>query len=95
MDTINQNIIVHVAEFIKDRFYFTTIVEKKRPKISVTHHYFSTDEEFIYNNFYADFGPLNLAMVYRYYCKVNKKLKVSNYFPNFDSCIFPSPLNCK
>ncbi|XP_073906998.1 dual specificity protein phosphatase CDC14A isoform X2 [Castor canadensis] len=25
--------------------------------------------------FYADFGPLNLAMVYRYCCKLNKKLK--------------------
>lgn len=28
------------------------------------------------NSFYADFGPLNLAMVYRYCCKLNKKLKV-------------------
>lgn len=28
-------------------------------------------------SFYADFGPLNLAMVYRYCCKLNKKLKVS------------------
>uniref|UniRef100_A0A8C2Z1P0 protein-tyrosine-phosphatase n=1 Tax=Cyclopterus lumpus TaxID=8103 RepID=A0A8C2Z1P0_CYCLU len=26
-------------------------------------------------NFYADFGPLNLAMLYRYCCKLNKKLK--------------------
>ncbi|KAF3817911.1 hypothetical protein GH733_013760 [Mirounga leonina] len=28
------------------------------------------------SSFYADFGPLNLAMVYRYCCKINKKLKV-------------------
>jgi hypothetical protein len=34
------------------------------------------DDEFIYENFYADFGPLNLAMLYRYCNKVNKKLKV-------------------
>ncbi|TSS97521.1 Dual specificity protein phosphatase CDC14AB [Bagarius yarrelli] len=27
------------------------------------------------NTFYADFGPLNLAMLYRYGCKLNKKLK--------------------
>lgn len=27
-------------------------------------------------SFYADFGPVNLAMVYRYCCKLNKKLKV-------------------
>uniref|UniRef100_A0A3B5A264 protein-tyrosine-phosphatase n=1 Tax=Stegastes partitus TaxID=144197 RepID=A0A3B5A264_9TELE len=26
-------------------------------------------------HFYADFGPLNLAMLYRYCCKLNKKLK--------------------
>ncbi|KAJ8305588.1 hypothetical protein KUTeg_016133 [Tegillarca granosa] len=26
--------------------------------------------------FYADFGPLNLAHLYRYCCKLNKKLKV-------------------
>ncbi|GIX89874.1 dual specificity protein phosphatase CDC14A [Caerostris darwini] len=57
------------------RLYFTTIQDKKRPKISVTHHYFCIDEELVYNSFYADFGPLNLAMVYRYYCKLNKKLK--------------------
>uniref|UniRef100_A0A3P9P346 protein-tyrosine-phosphatase n=1 Tax=Poecilia reticulata TaxID=8081 RepID=A0A3P9P346_POERE len=38
-------------------------------------HFFSTDEEFIYESFYADFGPLNLAMLYKYCCKLNKKLK--------------------
>uniref|UniRef100_A0A673BB80 Dual specificity/tyrosine protein phosphatase N-terminal domain-containing protein n=1 Tax=Sphaeramia orbicularis TaxID=375764 RepID=A0A673BB80_9TELE len=26
-------------------------------------------------SFYTDFGPLNLAMLYRYCCKLNKKLK--------------------
>jgi len=26
--------------------------------------------------FYEDFGPLNLAMVYRYCCRLNRKLKV-------------------
>uniref|UniRef100_A0A8C0UPG2 protein-tyrosine-phosphatase n=1 Tax=Cyanistes caeruleus TaxID=156563 RepID=A0A8C0UPG2_CYACU len=38
-------------------------------------HYFCIDDELVYENFYADFGPLNLAMVYRYCCKLNKKLK--------------------
>lgn len=27
-------------------------------------------------SFYADFGPLNLAMFYRFCCKLTKKLKV-------------------
>lgn len=31
----------------------------------------------LFHSFYADFGPLNLAMLYRYCCKLNKKLKVS------------------
>lgn len=29
-------------------------------------------------SFYADFGPLNLAMLYRYCCRLYKKLKVRN-----------------
>ncbi|KAM9720327.1 dual specificity protein phosphatase CDC14AB-like isoform 2-T2 [Menidia menidia] len=61
------------SEFIKDRLYFATL--RVKPKTSANTHYFSTDEEFIYESFYADFGPLNLAMLYRYCCKLNKKLK--------------------
>uniref|UniRef100_A0A8V0ZU24 protein-tyrosine-phosphatase n=1 Tax=Gallus gallus TaxID=9031 RepID=A0A8V0ZU24_CHICK len=42
-------------------------------------------------HFYADFGPLNLAMLYRYCCKLNKKLKYFSlsrkkivYYTSFD-----------
>ncbi|TRY94407.1 hypothetical protein DNTS_027946 [Danionella cerebrum] len=58
---------------IGDRLYFATL--RSKPKSTANTHYFSTDEEFVYENFYADFGPLNLAMLYRYCCKLNKKLK--------------------
>ncbi|XP_034744447.1 cell division cycle 14Aa [Etheostoma cragini] len=61
------------SEFIKDRLYFTTL--RVKPKNTANTHYFSVDEEFVYESFYADFGPLNLAMLYRYCCKVNNKLK--------------------
>ncbi|XP_030630119.1 cell division cycle 14Aa [Chanos chanos] len=61
------------TEFIKDRLYFATL--RGKPKSTANAHYFCTDDEFIYENFYADFGPLNLAMLYRYCCKLNKKLK--------------------
>ncbi|XP_037530363.1 dual specificity protein phosphatase CDC14AB [Nematolebias whitei] len=61
------------AEFIKDRLYFATL--RSKPKSTANTHYFCTDDEFVYENFYADFGPLNLAMLYRYCCKLNKKLK--------------------
>ncbi|AWP04637.1 putative dual specificity protein phosphatase CDC14A-like [Scophthalmus maximus] len=56
-----------------DRLYFATL--RVKPKNTANTHYFSTDEEFIYESFYADFGPLNLAMLYRYCCQLNKKLK--------------------
>lgn len=48
-----------------------------KPKSTANTHYFSVDDELVYENFYADFGPLNLAMLYRYCQKLNKKLKVS------------------
>ncbi|XP_027406061.1 dual specificity protein phosphatase CDC14B isoform X4 [Bos indicus x Bos taurus] len=57
----------------KDRLCFAILFS--RPKSSSNVHYFSIDNELEYENFYADFGPLNLAMVYRYCCKINKKLK--------------------
>ncbi|XP_007254123.4 dual specificity protein phosphatase CDC14B isoform X3 [Astyanax mexicanus] len=60
-------------EFIKDQLYFAVL----KQKIRSTHerHCFCIDEELSYENFYADFGPLNLAMFYRFCCKLNKKLK--------------------
>ncbi|KAF1390990.1 hypothetical protein PFLUV_G00063880 [Perca fluviatilis] len=63
------------AQLIKERLYFATL--RSKPKSTANTHYFCTDDEFIYENFYSDFGPLNLAMLYRYCCKLNKKLKVS------------------
>ncbi|KFO26888.1 Dual specificity protein phosphatase CDC14A [Fukomys damarensis] len=65
--------LIGACEFMKDRLYFATL--RNRPKSTVHTHYFSIDEELVYENFYADFGPLNLAMMYRYCCKLNKKLK--------------------
>lgn len=64
------------CEIIKDRLYFTIhpVVSCKSAHV----HYFCIDSEFVYANFFADFGPLNLAMLYRYCVKVNKKLKTIN-----------------
>ncbi|XP_074935491.1 dual specificity protein phosphatase CDC14B isoform X3 [Phalacrocorax aristotelis] len=57
-----------------DRLYFAILCQKPKSGAANT-HYFCIDDELVYENFYADFGPLNLAMVYRYCCKLNKKLK--------------------
>ena len=37
-------------------------------------HYFSIDTEYVYWNFFLDFGPLNLGHLYRYCQKLNDKL---------------------
>ncbi|XP_051480638.1 dual specificity protein phosphatase CDC14A isoform X3 [Apus apus] len=81
--------LVGASEFVKDRLYFATL--RNKPKSTVNTHYFCTDEELVYENFYGDFGPLNLAMLYRYCCKLNKKLKYFSlsrkkivYYTSFD-----------
>jgi cell division cycle 14 len=68
-----ENEVISACELIKDRLYFATL--KSKPKSTAHTHYFCVDDELLYENFYADFGPLNLAHIYRYSCKVNKKLK--------------------
>ncbi|XP_068078994.1 dual specificity protein phosphatase CDC14B isoform X4 [Danio rerio] len=60
-------------EFIKDQLYFALLHQKVRS--TPDRHCFCIDEELSYENFYADFGPLNLAMLYRFCCKLKKKLK--------------------
>ncbi|XP_028269135.1 dual specificity protein phosphatase CDC14B isoform X4 [Parambassis ranga] len=60
-------------EFIKDQLYFAIL--RQKIKSSAERHCFCIDEELAYENFYADFGPLNLAMFYRFCCKLTKKLK--------------------
>ncbi|XP_045581228.1 dual specificity protein phosphatase CDC14A isoform X2 [Procambarus clarkii] len=68
-------VLVCAAEYIKDRLYFVTLRTSGRPRSTANTHYFTIDDELVYENFYADFGPLNLAMLYRYCQKLNKKLK--------------------
>ncbi|XP_051163958.1 dual specificity protein phosphatase CDC14C-like isoform X2 [Leptopilina boulardi] len=72
MDEVNK-ILMGSAEIIKDRFYFKTVPDRIKNTPSI--HCFSIDDEFVYEKFYADFGPLNLAMLYQYCQKINSKLK--------------------
>ncbi|XP_037338542.2 dual specificity protein phosphatase CDC14B isoform X3 [Pungitius pungitius] len=58
---------------ITDQLYFAIL--KQKIKSTADRHCFCVDEELAYENFYADFGPLNLAMFYRFCCKLTKKLK--------------------
>lgn len=89
MEPAASEVLGGASEFVKDRLYFATL--RNKPKSTVNTHYFCTDDELVYENFYADFGPLNLAMLYRYCCKLNKKLKYFSlsrkkivYYTSFD-----------
>ncbi|KAF8566773.1 hypothetical protein P879_05112 [Paragonimus westermani] len=61
------------ACIIKDRLYFTT--SNFHPRATQGIHFFSIDEELIYEGFFLDFGPLNLAQLYKYCCKLERKSK--------------------
>ncbi|XP_077980845.1 dual specificity protein phosphatase CDC14AB-like isoform X2 [Glandiceps talaboti] len=73
LDMAEENELLSASEIIKDRLYFATL--RNKPRSTTNTHYFNVDDELVYENFYADFGPLNLAQLYRYCCKLNKKLK--------------------
>ncbi|XP_044741575.1 dual specificity protein phosphatase CDC14C-like [Chrysoperla carnea] len=70
--------LVCASEIIPDRLYFVTLATNEKPKATGKSHYFNVDKEFVYESFYADFGPLNLAMLFNYCQKVNKKLRSVN-----------------
>jgi cell division cycle 14 len=64
----NANELLHNAkEIIPDRFYFTSV--PFHPPQFPDLHFFSIDNVLIYCNFYSDFGPNNLAQVFRF-CQI-------------------------
>ncbi|XP_014297053.1 dual specificity protein phosphatase CDC14AB-like [Microplitis demolitor] len=70
--------INYIAEFIVNKFYFAILIEGKTvPRNIADVKFLNTDDEFIYHNFYNDFGPLNLGCLYKYCFKVNKILNNS------------------
>ncbi|KAG7209506.1 hypothetical protein KM043_015591 [Ampulex compressa] len=69
-----------VAEYVKNKLYFATLKNGRREARSTSGiHFFSIDNELVYRNFYNDFGPLNIACLYKYCCKVNKKINNPAY----------------
>ncbi len=75
MEGDHSDVLVCASEYIPDRLYFVTLKTAVRPKSTPNTHYFCVDDELIYENFYADFGPLNLSLLARYCQKLNRKLK--------------------
>ena len=70
----SSEVLVCASEYIPDRLYFVTLKTTIKPKSTTHTHYFSIDEELVYENFYADFGPLNLSLLYRWE-DINQKLE--------------------
>ena len=65
--------VVAACEIIREKFYFATL--RCKPKSTSRTHYFTIDDDLRYENFYSDFGPLNLSHIYRYCQKVKQKLE--------------------
>ncbi|XP_033212933.1 dual specificity protein phosphatase CDC14A-like [Belonocnema kinseyi] len=71
--------VTNIVECIKNKFYFATLISNRQTARSTENiQFFNIDNELVYNNFYNDFGPLNLACLYRYCSVVNRKLKNPN-----------------
>lgn len=66
--------ILFRAEYIKNVLYFATVRTGKTLESTSDTHYFSIDNDLVYENYFSDFGPLNLGCVFKY-CKIlNDKL---------------------
>ncbi|XP_062120927.1 dual specificity protein phosphatase CDC14C [Drosophila sulfurigaster albostrigata] len=79
LDDDNSDLLACATEIQPDRLYFVVFKKNIKPKNTANTHYFNIDEEFVYENFYNDFGPLNLCILYRYCMKLNTKLSAKGH----------------
>eukprot|EP00927_Polykrikos_kofoidii_P050535 TRINITY_DN44431_c0_g1_i1.p1 TRINITY_DN44431_c0_g1~~TRINITY_DN44431_c0_g1_i1.p1 ORF type:complete len:536 (-),score=70.06 TRINITY_DN44431_c0_g1_i1:180-1694(-) len=64
--------LAEAIEVIPDRLYWVAL--QTVPINTQKSHYFSIDKDLVYEPFMKDFGPLSLAMVYRYCKMLEEKL---------------------
>lgn len=67
----DNNNFMCVCEFLPNNLYFVTVQNINNGgscDAIIPHtddiHFFNTDNELIYHNFYGDFGPLNITCAY-------------------------------
>lgn len=65
------------VEIIKDKLYW--ISDKNPPKNQPNAYFFCIDQDLVYEPFFADFGPLNLGMTYRFVTELEKLITDSTY----------------
>ncbi|XP_032294579.1 dual specificity protein phosphatase CDC14A [Drosophila virilis] len=75
----NSDLLVCATEMQEDRLFFVVFKKNIKPKNTANTHYFSIDDEYVYENFYNDFGPLNICILYRYCMKLNTKLSAKSH----------------
>jgi cell division cycle 14 len=75
------DLLSNAKEFIKDKLYFACLPYHPAQQQDI--HFFSIDHTLIYINFYSDFGPNNLAHVFRFCEIMRDKLKVTLSFSQF------------
>ncbi|KTW27798.1 hypothetical protein T552_02237 [Pneumocystis carinii B80] len=63
-----------MLEFLEDRIYLMTLDEKPSGEILSQFHFFTIDDSLIYNPFHHDFGPLNIAHLYRFALTMHEML---------------------
>jgi cell division cycle 14 len=68
------------VEIIPGRLYW--ISDKSPPKSRQHAFYFCIDNDLVYEPFFADFGPLDLAKVHLF-CKELEKLMADTQYKNF------------
>lgn len=62
-----------IAEIIPQRLYWMS--DSRQPQCIKNAFSFSVDQQLIYTPYFSDFGPLNLAQMYRFVKELNKILK--------------------
>lgn len=69
--------VYNYAEILNKQLYFAVIKSKYVTKLKSTMDtfFFSVDDDFVYENYYCDFGPWNISCLYKYCCKLKKYLQ--------------------
>lgn len=62
------------ANLFVDRLYFVAFKSNYKPQNTSNTLYFTIDEEFHYENFFHDFGPLDICMLYYFCNRLNELL---------------------
>jgi len=65
------------VEILHEKLYWLS--SKAPPKNQSNSFFFNIDEDLVYEPFFADFGPLNMAKVYRFVTELEKLLKDAKY----------------